>query len=180
MSQYVSRTLQESIMKKNSSCITLTVINNHNMVEKIRVSIIIIKISNVNMYILCDLKGQCLNHDHVAHVYEYIGAECSKLRQFMRAIFALSRTHLLLLVVTRSRELSCECHVTKHKTPARSNFPLSNFKNSGTIRFSSSSSTSRGLCPKNFKKGRTLIRSHSLEHGVKRPSQKMPISDIWL
>ena len=42
------------------------------------------------MYILCDLKGQCLNHDHVAHVYEYIGAECSKLRQPMRAIFALS------------------------------------------------------------------------------------------
>ena len=35
---------------------------------------IIIKISNVNMYILCDLKGQCLNHDHV--VYEYMIAEC--------------------------------------------------------------------------------------------------------
>ena len=44
------------------------------MIEKIRVSFIIIKISNVNMFILCDLKGQCLNHDHVAHVYEYMGA----------------------------------------------------------------------------------------------------------
>ena len=42
------------------------------------------------MYILCDLKGQCLYHDHVAHVYDYIGAECSKLRQPMHAIFALS------------------------------------------------------------------------------------------
>ena len=30
------------------------------------------------MYILSDLKGQRLNHDHV--VYEYMGAECSKLR----------------------------------------------------------------------------------------------------
>ena len=56
-------------MKNNSSCITLTVIDNHNMVEEIRVSIIIFKISNVNLYILCDLKGQCLNHDHVAYVY---------------------------------------------------------------------------------------------------------------
>ena len=83
MLQYVNRTLQESIMKNNSSCITLTVIDNHNMVEEIRVSIIIIKISNVKMYILCDLKGQCLNHDHDAYVYEYIGAECSKLRQPM-------------------------------------------------------------------------------------------------
>ena len=73
MPQYVKRTLQESIMKNNFSCITLTVIDNHNMVEEIRVYIIIIKISNVNMYILCDLKGQCLNHDRVAHVYEYIG-----------------------------------------------------------------------------------------------------------
>ena len=81
-----------------------------------------------------------------------MGAECSKLRQPMRAIFALSRAQLLFLVVTRSRELSRECHVTKHKTPARSNFPLSNFENSGTIQFSSSSSTSRGLCPKNFEK----------------------------
>ena len=61
------------------------------MIEEIRVSFIIIKISNVNKFILCDLKGQCLNHDHVAHVYEYMGAECSKLRQHMRAIFALSR-----------------------------------------------------------------------------------------
>ena len=62
------------------------------MIEEIRVSIIIIKISNVNMFILCDFKGQCLNlnHDHIAHVYEYVGAECSKLRQPMRAIFALS------------------------------------------------------------------------------------------
>ena len=122
------------------------------MIEEIRVSIILIKISNINMFILCDLKGQCLNHDHVAHVYEYMGAECSKLRQPMRAIFALSRAQLLLLVVTISRELSRECHVTKHKTLARSNFPLSNFENSGTIQFSSSSSTSRGLCPKNFEK----------------------------
>ena len=81
-----------------------------------------------------------------------MGAECSKLRQPMRAIFALSRAQSLFLVVTRSRELSRECHVTKHKTPARSNFPLSNFENSGTIQFSSSSSTSRGLCPKNFEK----------------------------
>ena len=87
------------------------------------------------MYILCDLKGQCLNHDHV--VYEYMGAECSKLLQPMHAIFALSRTQLLLLVVTRSRDLSRECHVTQ---------------NSGTIQFSSSSSTSRELCPKNFEK----------------------------
>ena len=70
----------------------------------------------------------------------------------MPAIFALSRAQLLLLVVTRSRDLSRECHVTKHKTPARSNFPLSNFENSGTIQFSSSSSTSRGLCPKNYEK----------------------------
>ena len=122
------------------------------MVKEIRVSIIIIKISNVNMYILCDLKGQYLNHDHVAHVYEYIGAKCSKLQQSMRAIFALSRAQLLLLVVTRSRDLSRECHVTIHKTPARSNFPLSNFENSETIQFSSSSSTSRGLCSKNFEK----------------------------
>ena len=62
MPQYVNITLQESIMKNNSSCITLTVIGNLNMVEEIRVSIIIIKISNVNMYwyIPCDLKGQCL------------------------------------------------------------------------------------------------------------------------
>ena len=73
MPPYVNKTLQESIMKNSSSCITLTVIDNHNMVEEIRVSIIIIKISNVNMYILCDFKGQCLNNDHVAHVYEYIG-----------------------------------------------------------------------------------------------------------
>ena len=157
MPLYVNRTLQESIMKNNSLCITLTVIDNHNMVDEIRVSIIIVKISNVNMYILCDLKGQCLNHDHVAHVYEYIGAECSKLRQPMRAICALSRAQLLLLVVTRSRDLSRECHVTKHKTPARSNFPLSNFENSGIIKFSSSSSTRRGLRSKNFEKGRTLL-----------------------
>ena len=73
------------------------------MIEEIRVSIKIIKISNVNMFILCDLKGQCLNHDHVAHVYEYMGADSSKLRQPMRAIFTLSRAQLLLLAVTRSR-----------------------------------------------------------------------------
>ena len=70
----------------------------------------------------------------------------------VQSIFALSRAQLLLLVVTRSRDLSRECHVTKHKTPARSNFPLSNFESSGTIPFSSSSSTSRGLCPKKFEK----------------------------
>ena len=70
----------------------------------------------------------------------------------MPTIFALCRALLLLLVVTRSRDLTLECHVTKHKTPARSNFPLSNFENSGTIQFSSSSFTSRGLCPKNFEK----------------------------
>ena len=109
------------------------------------------------MYIICDFKGQCLNHDHV--VYEYMGAECSKLRQPRRAIFALSRTQLLLLVDTRSRDLSRECHVTKYKTPARSNFPLSNFKNYETIQFSSSSSTSRGFCPKNFEiKGAPLSK----------------------
>ena len=39
------------------------------------------------MYILCDLKGQCLNHDHIAHVYEYIQAEFSKLRQQVGANF---------------------------------------------------------------------------------------------
>ena len=112
------------------------------------------------MYIICDLKGQCLNHDHV--VYEYMGAECSKLRQPMHAIFALGRVQLLLLVVTRSRDISRECHVTKHKTPARSNFPLSNLENSGTIKSSSSSSTSRGLCPKKFEKRAHPINSMSV------------------
>ena len=56
------------------------------------------------MFILCNLKGQCLNHDHVAHVcglWVYMGAECSKLRQPMLAIFAISRAQFLLLVVTR-------------------------------------------------------------------------------
>ena len=119
------------------------------------------------MYILCDLKGQCLNHDHV--VYEYMGAECSKLRQHMPAIFALCRAQLLLLVVTRSRDLSRECHVTKHKTPARSNFPLSNFENSATIQFSSSSSTSRGLCPKNFEK-----RAHPNDLSVRSIIESKP------
>ena len=56
-------------MKNNFSCITLTVIDNHNMSEEIRISIVKIKISNVNRYILCNLNGQCLNRDHVAHVY---------------------------------------------------------------------------------------------------------------
>ena len=102
-------------MKNNFSCITLTVIYNHNTSEEIRVSIEIINISNLNMYILCGLKGQCLNHDQVAHVYEYMGAECSKLRQPMRAIFALSRPQLILLVVSRSCDLSRECHMTKKK-----------------------------------------------------------------
>ena len=55
-----------------------------------------------------------------------MGAECSKLRQPMRTIFTLRCAQLLF--VTRSRELSRECHVTKHKTQARSNFLLSNFK----------------------------------------------------
>ena len=86
-----------------------------------------------------------------------MGAECSKLRQPMRAIFALSRAQLLLVVVTRSRELSRECHVTKHKTPARSNFPMINYENSGTIQFSLSSSTSRRLCSKIFEKELTLM-----------------------
>ena len=94
-----------------------------------------------------------------------MGAECSKLRQPMRAIFALSRAQSLFLVVTRSRELSRECHVTKHKTPARSNFPLSNFENSGTIQFSSSSSTRRGLCPKNFeKRAHPIVPSRSYRY----------------
>ena len=82
----------------------------------------------------------------------FVQAECSKLRQPMRAILALSRAQLLLIVVTRSRDLSRECHVTKHKTPAKRNFPMSNFENSGTIQFSSSRSTSKGLCPTNFEK----------------------------
>ena len=67
-------------------------------------------------------------------------------------ILKKGRTLLLLIVVTRSRDLSRECHVTKHKTPARSNFPMSNFENSGTIQFSSSRSTSRGLYPKKIEK----------------------------
>ena len=75
----------------------------------------------------------------------------------MCAIFALSRAQLLLLVITRSRDLSRECTVIKHKTPARSTFPLFNFGNSGTIQFSSSISTRRGLCPKNFEKRAHLI-----------------------
>ena len=102
-------------MKNNFSCITLTVIYNHNTSEEIRVSIEMVNISNLNMYILCGLKRQCLNHYHVAHVYEYMGAECSKLRQPMRAIFALSRPQLILLVVSRSCDLSRECHMTNKK-----------------------------------------------------------------
>ena len=99
-----------------------------------------------------------------------MGTECSKLRQPMPAIFALSRAQLLLLVVTRSRDLSRECHVTKHKTPARSNFPLSNFEHSGTIQFSSSSSTSRGLCPKNFeKRAHTNQTLYENSFGVRGP-----------
>ena len=39
---------------------------------------------------------------------------------------------------------------------------MSNFKNSGTIRFSSSSSTSRGCATKTLKKGRTLMKENSL------------------
>ena len=80
------------------------------MSEEIRVSIEIIKISNVHMYILCDLKGQYLNHDHVAHVYEYMGAECSIQR--MHEIFALSRA---VAIATRSRDLLRDhmtCHVS--------------------------------------------------------------------
>ena len=64
--------------------------------------------SNVHMYILCDLKGQYLKHAHVAHVYEYMGAEC--LRQRMHAIFALSRA---VAIATRSRDLLRD-HVTCH------------------------------------------------------------------
>ena len=60
------------------------------MIEEIRVSFIIIKISNVNMFILCDLKGQCLNHDHVAHVYEYMGAECSQFRQQLQLLVVIA------------------------------------------------------------------------------------------
>ena len=159
MPLYVNRTLQESIMKNDSLCITLKVIDNHNMVEEIRVSIIIIKISNVNMYILCDLKGRCLNYDHVAHVYEYIGAECSKLRQLMRAIFTLSHAQLLLLVVMRSRDLSRECHVTKHKTPRQqgvtSHCPI--LKISGPFNSAHRALQVEGCAPKILKKGRTLI-----------------------
>ena len=95
-----------------------------------------------------------------------MGAECSKLRQPMRAILALSRAQLLLIVVTRSRDLSRECHVTKHKTPARSNFPMFNFENSGTIQFSSSRSTSRGLCPKNFEKRAHPTAGHPRQYFV--------------
>ena len=57
-----------SNIKNNFSCITLTVIDNHNTSKEIRVSIEIIKMSTVNMFILCGLKGQCLNHVHVAHM----------------------------------------------------------------------------------------------------------------
>ena len=112
-----------------------------------------------------------MNHDHV--VYEYMGAECSKLRQPMRAILALSRAQLLLIVVTRSRDLSRECHVTKHKTPAKSNFPMSNFENSGTIQFSSSRSTSRGLCPKNFEK-----RAHPNNEAILDGSHPIVVTSI--
>ena len=138
-------------MKNYSSCITLTVIDNHNMVEEIRVSIIIIIISNVNMYILCDLKGQCLNHDHVAHVYEYIGAECSKLRQPMRAIFALSRAQLLLLVVTRSRDLSPNI---KRRQGVTSHCPIS--KIPGPFNSVHRALQVEGCAPKILKKGSTL------------------------
>ena len=59
------------------------------MIEEIRVSFITIKNSNVNMFILCDLKGQCLNHDHVAHEYESLrmlvrsSAFCASTEDFM-------------------------------------------------------------------------------------------------
>ena len=98
-----------------------------------------------------------------------MGAECSKLRQPIRAILALSHAQLLLIVVTRSRDLSRECHVTKHKTPAKSNFPMSNFKNSETIQFSSSRSTSRGLCPKNFEK-----RAHPIKTALFSDTYSIP------
>ena len=127
------------------------------MIEEIRVSFIIIKISNVNMFILCDLKGQCLNHDHVAHVYEYMGAECSNLRQHMRAIFALSRAQLLLLVVTRSCELSRECHVTniKRRQGVTSHCPIS--KILGPFNSAHRALQVEGCVQKNLKKGRTLL-----------------------
>ena len=108
------------------------------------------------MFILCDLKGQCLNHDHVAHVYEYMGAECSKLRQPMRTIFALSRAQLLLLVVTISRELSSECHVTKHKTQGvTSHCPIS--KIPGPLKSAYRALQVEGCAPNFLKKGRTIM-----------------------
>ena len=110
-----------------------------------------------------------------------MGAECSKLRQPMRAILALSRAQLLLIVVTRSRDLSRECHVTKHKTPARSNFPMFNFENSGTIQFSSSRSTSRGLCPKNFEKRAhpNIMTPKFLRYGDPRKLQVITLINLY-
>ena len=88
-----------------------------------------------------------------------MGAECSKLRQPMRAIFALRRAQLLLLVVTRSRELSRESHGTKHKTPARSNFPLSNFKIPGPFNSAHRALQVEGCATKVLKKDAPLFIS---------------------
>ena len=45
-----------SHMKNDSSCITLTVLDHHNMIEE-----------TCMMYILCDLKGHCLNLDYILY-----------------------------------------------------------------------------------------------------------------
>ena len=102
------------------------------------------------MLILCDLKGQCLNH-------EYIGAECSKLRQPMCAIFVLSRAQLQLLVVTRSRDLSRECHVTniKRRQGVISHCPIS--KILGPFNSAHRAVQVEGCAPNFLKKGRTLL-----------------------
>ena len=97
----------------------------------------------------------------------------------MRVIFALSRAQLLLLVVTKSRDLSRECNVTKHKTPARSDFPLSNFENSGPFNSAHRVIQVKGCAPKFLKQGRTLYarflcsRAHS--RAAARPSARATI-----
>ena len=85
-----------------------------------------------------------------------MGAECSKNRQPMRAILALSRAQLLLIVVTRSRDLSRECHVTKHKRRPRvtSQCPIS--KILGPFNSVHRDLQVEGCASKILKKGRTL------------------------
>ena len=80
---------------------------------------------------------------------------------------AVAIAQLLLLVVTISCDMSRECHLTKHKPPARSNFPLSNFEKSGTIQFRSSNRAIqvKGCATKILKKGRTLIFNEPLSFG---------------